>query len=331
MSRPPPCGPAHPQHTHAPAQENSIPRWLESCAVTVLAQDLHSDWVMRLLRPIPSTPFTRALRIVALVVVLMAAVFFAVAASEARRLRVDRRDITSPNLPEAFDGLRVVFVADIHSGPNFSQKRIARLFESINRLHPDVLILGGDYVGGRAGGAEAFYSQVQTLEATLGRYAVLGNHDVWEGADEARKGLREAGVTLLENDTVRVERQGQSITIGGVEDLYTGEPDAVELSKGLDPSRFAILVSHNPDVFSGQMEEVSDIWDLGLSGHTHGGQVNFLGLIGGPTRYIHKRFRSGWTSESGVPVLVTNGVGTVTLPLRFFAEPEVHVITLRRS
>ena len=122
---------------------------------------------------------------------------------------------------------------------------------------------------------------------------------------------------------MRVERDGQAIIIGGVEDLYTGHPDAVALGRRVDPSEFAVLVSHNPDVFAAQLPEVPGTWDLALSGHTHGGQVNLLGVVAAAgLAPIRRHFRSGWAQESGVPVLISNGVGTVTAPLRLFAQPE---------
>ncbi len=295
-----------------------------------MARDLHSELTMRFFRPIPDSRLVRTLRAIALVVVLLAASFFVFAAAEARRLRVDRREIKSPNVPKAFDGARIVFVADIHAGPQLDRRRMAALVSAVNRLDADVLVLGGDYVGGRLDGAKVFYPEASRFKARLGRFAVLGNHDVWEGAGTARAGLKRAGFTLLENDAVRVEQDGQSIVIGGVEDLYTGHPDAVATAKNLHDSDFAILVSHNPDVFA-QLAEIPGTWSVGLSGHTHGGQVNLLAALGATDLAPIKRFRSGWERASGVPVLVSNGVGTVTAPLRFFAQPEIHVITLKRG
>lgn len=287
---------------------------------------------MPVLHPIRSTPLVRALRTVAIVVVSLTAAFFAIAAAEARRLRIDRKELVSPDLPEEFDGARIVFVADVHAGPHLGRRRVSALVDAVNELDADVLILGGDYVGGRLDGAEMFYPQAARLRASLGRYAVLGNHDAWEDPGAARRGLKDAGITLLENEAVRVSRNGESIVIAGVEDLYTGHPDAQVAGKDLKPSDFSVLVSHNPDVFGGQLPEMKSIWDLALSGHTHGGQVTFFGTIMPlAPEWLRKRFRSGWSYQSGVPVLVSNGVGTVTAPIRFFAEPEIHVITLHRG
>ena len=287
---------------------------------------------MSIFSPIPDTPLTRALRTAAIVVVLLVAAFFLVAATEARRVRVDTKDLASPSVPPRFDGVKVVFVADIHAGPNLGSDRMAALVDQVNSLDADVLILGGDYVGGRRNGAAVFYPKAAKFRAKLGRYAVLGNHDAWEGREDAVAGLEKAGITLLENQTVRIWKDGESIAIGGVEDLYTGHPDAVRIAEEIAPSDFSILVSHNPDVFGGQLSAAGDKWDLALAGHTHGGQVTFFGKFAFmvPSRF-GRRFLTGWKHEGGVPILISNGVGTVTAPLRFFAQPEVHVITLKRT
>jgi predicted MPP superfamily phosphohydrolase len=194
------------------------------------------------------------------------------------------------------------------------------------------VLLGGDYVGGKTDGASIFYPEVARLKAPLGIYAVLGNHDVWEGADQAVGGLSKAGIRVLDNESVRVRKGNSQIVVAGLEDLYTGHPDAVIAGRDVHPSDFAVLISHNPDALAGQLPVTSDLWDLALAGHTHGGQVTFFGLFAPiVATQFGQRYRTGWKSEEGVPILVTNGVGTVTVPLRFFARAEIHVITLRRG
>ena len=262
----------------------------------------------------------------------MAVSFFTIAAVEARRLKVERVNLISPNLPPQFEGARVVFVADVHVGPYFGADRMKALVDKVNALDPDIIILGGDYVGGRTNGASTFYAAAKAFHARLAKVAVLGNHDVWEGAETARTGLAEAGFTLLENGSVAVERNAATIYVGGVEDLYTGSPYVEKAAQGIAPADFAVLVSHNPDVLDGQLAETADRWDLALAGHTHGGQMTFFGKFAPIiASKFGERYRSGWRTEHNVPILVTNGVGTVTAPVRFFAQPEIHVITLHRG
>lgn len=250
---------------------------------------------------------------------------------EARMVRVRHDEVVSDRLPSGFDGARVVFLADIHAGRFMGKRGMDELVTKVNALEPDVLVLGGDYVGGKAGGASTFYGAAPRFEARLARLAVLGNHDVWEGSEEARAGLEASGFTLLENSFASVESSGSSIAVAGVADLYTGTPDIAAAGSQIPADQFAILVSHNPDVFGTQLPGSPRTWDLALAGHTHAGQLTALGLAAPfvPSRF-GQRYRSGWLEEQGTPILVTPGVGVVTLPLRFFARPEIHVITLRR-
>ena len=260
-----------------------------------------------------------------------ATALFAYTLYEARWIHVARAEIRRPELPPGPDTVTIAFLADIHAGPFFRRRSMSHLVDIVNGLHPDVIVLGGDYVGGRMGGAQIFYPAAARFEAGLAKVAVLGNHDVWEGAQIAREALHAAGFVLLENENVAVPTSGgASMYFAGVDDLYTGAPDIEKAARGIDPSEFAVLVSHNPDVFAMQLESTAHVWDLALAGHTHAGQLTFFGhwapLV--PSAY-GQRFRSGWLEQSGVPVLVSRGIGAVTLPVRFFARPEINLITVR--
>jgi len=273
------------------------------------------------------------LRAVLFIAALLAVTLVVYALVEARYVRITSDELISERLPpEEFDGAKLVFLADIHAGRFLGKKGMRKLVKKVNAEDPDVIVLGGDYVGGRANGARTFYGTASGFCARIGKVAVLGNHDVWEGADEARAGLEAAGFTLLENASQRLEYLESHITIAGVDDLYTGEPDVAAASHAIPADEFAVLVSHNPDVFATQLESSPRTWDLALAGHTHAGQLTALGYgaLFIPSKYGH-RYRTGWMREQDTPILVTKGVGAVTLPLRFFAEPEVHVITLKCS
>jgi hypothetical protein len=246
----------------------------------------------------------------------------------ARRILVIRDEIEVDDLPPDLDGLRVIFMTDIHAGPLFPKGPMGKLVELVNELEPDLILLGGDNVGGRVSGADVFYPEAARMEARFGKYGVLGNHDVWEGEGEARAGHEAAGITLLENSNVRVDAGAREIVVAGLEDLYTGVPEIGKAAEGIREGDVAILISHNPDAFAEQFEATPGLWDLAMAGHTHGGQISLFGFgIFVPS--IHgQRYRTSWRVEHDVPVLVSNGVGTVGAPIRFQAPPEVHVITL---
>ncbi len=267
-----------------------------------------------------------------LVAVLACSLMLAWALTEPYLLSVERSVVTSPDLPVAFDGTRVVFAADIHAGRFYSQRRVRSLVKRINAENPDLVILGGDYVGGHSNGAAAFYPEIDSLRARDGVVAVLGNHDYWEGRADAIAGLDAAGITVLDNSSICIRRGKVSITIAGVADQLTGDPDVSAAASGIAPEEFAVLISHVPDYLDAALPASKGLFDLALSGHTHGGQVTVFGLWAPilPSRF-GQRYRGGWLSEEGVPVLVTRGVATVGTPLRFFARPQLHVIELRRG
>lgn len=254
------------------------------------------------------------------------------AVREARGLGVERERLAVPELPASLDGLTVAFLADIHAGPLFGPSRMARLVRHVNELDADVVLLGGDYVGGRRGGADVFYPAAAEFSARYGVYAVLGNHDEWEGIDVARAGMARAGITLLENAAARIAIGDATLAIVGLDDEWTGSPDVGVASAELKPRDVAVLLAHNPDSFADALPATPGTWALALAGHTHGGQ--FAGVYRlnphKPTRYGRRYLKRGLTAEDGVPLIVSNGVGAVTLPLRFFARPEVHLITLSR-
>ncbi len=295
-----------------------------------LAQLLHPAFGMQGIWTSLSSWMTpgRAIALGVLVVVLM---MLAVPLVAARMLSIDEHDLVVEGLPDELDGLKVVFVADVHAGPYFGKGRMRRLVEKVNGCEPDIVILGGDYVGGKARGAGIFYPAIKDIRASRAKLAVLGNHDVWEGADEARKGLREAGFEVLENSNSRIDVDGATLVVAGLDDLYTGCPDVTAAAECIEPEDTAILVSHNPDAFAKALPEVPDVWNLALAGHTHGGQVSLAGKAMVVPSEFGSRYRSGWMEEEGVPILVSNGVGTVTLPIRLQTPAEFHVIALRKA
>jgi uncharacterized protein len=275
-------------------------------------------------------PLSFMLPLGAAAVLAAIALVVTLAIREARALQVQLETVRIADLPGDLDGITLAFLADIHAGPIFGAARVADLVERVNELGADFVVLGGDYVGGRGGGASVFYPEVARLSARHGVYAVLGNHDEWEGIDVARNGMASAGIVLLENSSARIPVGDATLAIAGLADEWTGEPDVAAAAAEIRPGDVAVLVAHNPDSFDAALSTTPGLWALALAGHTHGGQ--FAGVYRlnprKPTRFGRRYLAHGITAQNGVPVLVSNGVGAVTLPLRFFAKPEVHLITL---
>jgi predicted MPP superfamily phosphohydrolase len=274
----------------------------------------------------------RRLSALSLVLLLVLAAFVAWTLIEPRTLRVSEVTVTSPDLPAEFSGTRAAFFADVHAGPYYSRRRVAKLVDRVNALHPDIILIGGDNVGGRSNGASSFYPEAARLRAPLGVYGVLGNHDYWEGEAVAKRLSARAGIRLLDNTNVPVRKGAAAIRLGGVEDLWAGHPDFAKAARGISPNDFALLLCHNPDALANGLPDSPDVWDVALTGHMHAGQITFFGLWAPivPSAY-GQRYRVGWVEENGCLILITTGVGEVTLPVRFFAPPEINLITLERG
>lgn len=255
-------------------------------------------------------------------------------------LRVEQKTLAFSELPQGFDGLRVAFLSDIHYGPFFSADRLDALVSRVNALRPDLVLLGGDYAND-SDGAVAFFQMRPAFSARLGVYAVPGNHD--RVMPESNRDLLEgamsaAGIVPLFNRTVPLTlSSGETIYLSGIDDYGNGHPDAAQAARSVRRDDFLIFLTHNPDAIPSFQEipaqDGSTDWaDLILCGHTHGGQVTLFGqkALFSVTSY-GERYRTGWKEENGAQILISNGVGTSVVPMRFFAPPQIHLLTLTRQ
>lgn len=253
----------------------------------------------------------------------------------------------APNITEhrlAWPGppLRIAVLADLHAGgPTMSESRIASIVGTTNALRPDLVALLGDYglamsVEGRQVPQASVARLLAGLRAPLGVHAVLGNHDWWED-ESARRGrdpratpliaqaFAQAGIPVLRN---AAHRAGGA-WIAGLDSQWAfgrdrGAHDVGAMLAAITDDAPVILLAHEPDVFAGLPSRIA----LTLAGHTHGGQVRILGhspMI--PSRY-GERYRHGLVTEQGRHLIVSAGLGTSFLPIRFGVPPEILLVTL---
>jgi uncharacterized protein len=251
---------------------------------------------------------------------------------EAKWCRIVRRTITLSNLPAPFRGTTVALLADVHHGPFVPLPYIRHVVSMTNALCPDIVALVGDFVHRHDHYIAPGIAELSKLQATLGRFAVRGNHDNqnYYGSHNFRPlscaALADAKLPDLNNRGVWIKRGGTRLRICGVGDLWTDRQD-LEKALGNATERDAVLLlSHNPDF----VETIRDCRvGLVLSGHTHGGQIVLPGYGAPvvPSRYGQK-YLYGLVQGPTCPVFVTRGVGTVTPPVRFLCRPEVVLITL---
>lgn len=257
---------------------------------------------------------------------------------EANQLFVEQRTVQVPGLHANLKNMKIVFLSDIHQGQFFSQARVNSLINQINSLSPDIVLLGGDY-GEDSDGAIAFFKNAPHIQARLGVFGVVGNHDRTEPESNFSQLVAEMknyGCLPLTNNVTRVKVGQTYVYIAGVDDYDNGFPDVKGVAAQVSKDDFVIFVGHNPDLlaeaFSVKSGDGDNHWfDLALFGHTHGGQVTLFGqpLLPGGVPEIGLRYLTGWREENRASILVSNGVGTSTVPVRVFAPPQIHLITLK--
>jgi uncharacterized protein len=250
---------------------------------------------------------------------------------EPRSVRLQRLAIAPPHWPRELDGLTIAVVSDLHTGaPHVDARRVARMVARLNRERPDLVALLGDYADpavtlGHRVEPEEVARVLAGLEAPLGRFAVLGNHDWHEHGGAMPRALRTEGITVLENEAVPADGAAEPLWIAGVADATTRTPRLDETLSVVPGDHAVLLLSHNPDVFPHVPARVS----LTLAGHTHGAQVDIPVVRDKVTPSEHgARYTNGHQVEDGRHLYVSPGVGTSRFAIRFRARPEITLLRL---
>ena len=250
---------------------------------------------------------------------------------EPNRLVVNHSTIPIQNWPNDLNGLRIAVIGDIHVGaPFIDDQKLRLLVERTNQQQPDLVVLLGDFMSqdtwhGHRVAPEITANHLKYLQAPLGVYAVLGNHDWWDDGYHVRRALEQAGIQVLENDVTEVKRREVSLWLAGLSDIWTRPQKVLETLAKIPSGSSIIALTHNPDVFQSLPRTVP----LMLAAHTHGGQVNFP-LIGTPIvpSRFGQRYSAGHVFENDHHLFVTTGIGTSILPVRFRVPPEIAMLTI---
>ena len=240
--------------------------------------------------------------------------------------RVRTYKFSHPDVPAAFDGFRIAFISDLHYKSLFKEKGLENLVRLLNDQRADVLLVGGDLHEGCEYVAPVV-SALAAVKVPMGTYVVLGNNDYEAWYADIVRQLEAHNIHLLEHRVDTLKRDGAEILIAGVRNPFDLQKNGVSPTLALSPDDFVILLMHTPDY----AEDVAITnTDLVLAGHTHGGQVTLFGLYAPilPSHY-GQRFRGGLKRNSqGIPMIITNGLGTSNKNIRMFAPSEVVVIEL---
>lgn len=259
--------------------------------------------------------------------------------------RVEMVRIRFDNLPSAFDRLRVVQFSDVHLGSfNYKYHILAKAFKKINLLHPDIIVFTGDLVNNYNWELEGWETTFNILDARIGKYAVLGNHDYgdysdWENEKEKRANFKEIlsffahiDFKLLRNESVQIGRQGASIDLIGVENW--GKPpfkqygDLRKALRQTSKTVFKLLLSHDPTHWKEEVLYKTNI-DLTLSGHTHGAQagVTYKNKSWSPIKFKYEHW-GGLYSNNNQYLYVNRGLGWLGFPGRVGMRPEITCLDL---
>lgn len=251
-------------------------------------------------------------------------------------LEVNTYVITSDRIPQSFSGFRIAQVSDLHNA-EFGEDN-ARLIAMLSREAPDIIVITGDFIDSRNTDIGVALHFAQEAMKIAPCYYVTGNHEARVSAYvDLKAGLEAAGVVVLENESIRIGRAGEYITILGVDDpnfrrndLPGGAAERVsavltEISR--EDDGYTVLLSHRPELFGTYVDSKID---LVFSGHAHGGQFRlpFVGGLVAPNQGLFPAYDAGLFAEENTAMIVSRGVGNSIIPVRFNNRPEIIVVEL---
>lgn len=258
----------------------------------------------------------RLILILVAVIIVIVAIHVLSALTLDRRIRYREITYATQGIPQALDGYVIAFVVDTH---DLKAAEMQAVVDRINARDVDLLLLGGDY---RSYHAEPTLKILAAAKTKDGIYGVMGNHDLDQ---DLADNMPKYNMVFLYNQGLELK---PGFFLAGVSDLRTHTPRVAQALKGAPENDFVLLLSHNPAL---ALEHELTGVDLMLSGHTHGGLINFFGLWSPALALrnpVGNKLRSGWYQVGATDILVSNGVGYTEKIPRVFAWPEVIFITL---
>jgi predicted MPP superfamily phosphohydrolase len=245
-----------------------------------------------------------------------------------------RQDCFLPRWPERLNGFTVALLSDFHYDPYFSIHPLHAAIPMVNDLHPDMIVLAGDFVTvpylgddrKAASAAQPCARLLRQMNAPYGLWAVLGNHDEATDHNHVTRALQAENIQVLANQAQAIECDGARIWLAGVNDLLSKTADLSRTLRRVPAEEAVILLAHEPD-FADEAAKFSI--DLQLSGHSHGGQIRLpllppLYLPAMARKYVWGTYRVG-----SLMLYINAGLGTIGVPMRLNCPPEITLLTLR--
>ena len=251
------------------------------------------------------------------------------------------------DLPENFEGFRLVQISDIHAGSFNNPAAVQRGINMIKKENADLFVFTGDLVNNKAEEIKPWISYFSQIKAPYGQFSILGNHDYgdyvqWNNDQDKRNNLqqlksyhKELGFNLLLDTHAEIKKDGQHIILAGVENWGIGFGERGDLKKallGTNVNDFKILLSHDPTHWEAQVKNFNSKIQLTLSGHTHGMQfgIEVLGIKWSPVKFRYKHW-AGIKTENGRVLNINRGFGFLGFSGRVGIWPEITVIELRKK
>ena len=231
--------------------------------------------------------------------------------------------IPCPKLPASLAGVRIVQISDLHLGPMLYPGRLDPILTAITEAKPDILVCTGDLIDGPLDDSTEVAQLFKALPATMGKYAILGNHEVYTGIPEATEFIQAAGFHLLRSTYAT---PGEGIAVAGIDDPAGRTPEGLSesaLLAQIPADQLVVLLKHRPLLRNDGQRR----FDLQLSGHVHNGQIFPFGLV---IHVLYPFTKGLYTIAPAAHLYVSPGTGTWGPPLRVFAPPEITVIDLQR-
>ena len=260
--------------------------------------------------------------------------------------KVKRETLTFKDLPADFDGTVICQISDIHAGSFDNAEKVKYAVELVNAQKPDMILFTGDMVNNTADELDDWQDIIGKLDAPMGKYSVLGNHDYgdyvkWDSVSDQYQNLEDLkrrqkamGFRMLNNENVKLTKGSSSMSLVGVENW--GLPPFVQygdLDKALDGAEpFKVLLSHDPSHFDAQVVPHKEKVHLTLSGHTHGMQfgIEIPGIRWSPVKYKYPKW-AGLYEKAEHYLYVNRGFGYLAFPGRVGIWPEITLLELKRA
>ena len=287
---------------------------------------------------------SKKIKIIIFVIIIFALFFSLYMFKTSRALRVRYIDFEFEDLPKSFDNIKVALASDIHSGLYIPTSHIQKMSDMITENKPDIILFIGDYIYSaprwfkyhNKKNIRKLIEGIKNLNAPLGKYAVMGNHDNYESKIDISNALDSNNFKMLDNNIIFITNDiGEYISIGGVGDFMTDDVKFDLATKNVKTNDFNILLSHEPaaPLAIAKKEGYNELIDFFVCGHTHGMQISLI-----PMPLIERLNKNrnyplttiyGNMQSDKMKIYVSSGVGVVLLPFRLFAYPEVVIATLK--